>query len=68
MSAPIKRRSFGPRAIKVAHFSHFLPSRIGSEPPFDLMEQIDRQWPELSSSDFVGAVALAESLALRPER
>jgi hypothetical protein len=61
-SAPIKHRSFGPRAIEVAHF---LAPRIGREPPFDLMEQIDR-WPGLSFRDFVGVV-LAGSLALRPE-
>ena len=65
MSAPVKHRGFGPRAIEVAHF---LPSHIGREPPFDLMEQIDRRWPGLSFRDFVGAVVFTESLALRPER
>jgi hypothetical protein len=56
-----KHHSFGPRAIEVAHW---LAPRIYREDTVDLLEQINRKWPELSFREFWGAAVLAEALAV----
>jgi hypothetical protein len=57
-----QHRVYGPRVIEIAHF---LVGQIGAD-VLELMIEIDRRWPDLSVRDLVGALVLAEALAMEP--
>jgi hypothetical protein len=57
----VRRRVFGPRVIEIARY---LVDQIGAD-VVELMIEVDRRWPDLSVRDLVGALVLAEALAMR---
>jgi hypothetical protein len=64
VNAPIRRHGpYGPRVITVARF---LAPHIGCD-LIGLLHEVVERWPDLTVRDLVGAMVLAEALALEPQ-
>jgi hypothetical protein len=59
------RYRYGPHVIDDARFLAGAP--YTTEHHIAVLHEVNRRWPGLSFSDFIGAVVLAEAAALQPE-
>jgi hypothetical protein len=55
---------FGPHVIKLARL--VVDSKMTPAGTVDFLIEVDRQFPGLSFHDFMGAVVLADALAMQP--
>jgi hypothetical protein len=60
----VRHGPYGPTAVAVAKF---LVPYVGCENIVGLFHEVDERWPNLSLRDLIGAMVLAEALAMKPE-
>jgi hypothetical protein len=61
-----KRRRHGPYGPRVVGIARFIASRIGAAGPIQILHEVVDAWPDLTAHDLIGAIVLAEALALEP--
>jgi len=58
-----RRRRYGPPVAEVANY--MAPS-VGCDNLIDLLHAVEDRWPGLTLHDLIGAMVLAEALAMQP--
>ena len=63
MNAPVRIHRCGPYGPRVIAVAKFLAAEIRGD-LIPLLLEVDRRWPGLTARDLIGALVLAEALAL----
>jgi hypothetical protein len=60
----LPRKHHGPYGPRVVRIARFMIPHVGTADLIGLLHQVEERWPDLTVRDLIGAMVLAEALAM----